>query len=282
MYRHWCFTSFKDAEDIHIKPDDVDYLIIGNEVCPTTGRKHKQGYVCFKDRKRLSAVKKLEPTAHWEPRRGSVLQAINYCKKEGDYSEYGEVPCQERSNKNSFKYCLEKSKAGDFESIEESDYLGTYIRYKKTFDNYYIPDIDPLQHPRGVWIFGRPGCGKDTAVIKKYKPYIKGHNKWWDGYTDQPVILYSDFDANDAKWCGNYLKIWTDRYPFKGEIKGGVKTIHPIKFIITSNYTIDRLFNDDINMLLAIKRRCDIIDCDKKTMNSRPVFMPDSDLENII
>lgn len=43
---------------------------------------HWQGYIEFKNgRKRLSAVKKVLPGYHLEPRRGTQQQAIDYCKK---------------------------------------------------------------------------------------------------------------------------------------------------------------------------------------------------------
>jgi len=47
-------------------------------------------------------------------------------------------------------------------------------------------------------------------------------NKWWDGYSGQRVVLLEDFRHADL---ADYLKIWTDRYPFTAEIKGG--TVRP-------------------------------------------------------
>jgi len=45
------------------------------------GTLHYQGYVQFTEVKRRGAVRELCAAAHWEPRRGSAIQASHYCKK---------------------------------------------------------------------------------------------------------------------------------------------------------------------------------------------------------
>jgi len=45
------------------------------------GTPHLQGYVQFEKPKRLSALKKVHSTAHWEARMGTHEQAVEYCTK---------------------------------------------------------------------------------------------------------------------------------------------------------------------------------------------------------
>ena len=47
-----------------------------------SGTRHVQGYVAFKCNKRLSILKKVHPTAHWERRKGTHNDARAYCSKE--------------------------------------------------------------------------------------------------------------------------------------------------------------------------------------------------------
>lgn len=83
--------------------------------------------------------------------------------------------------------------------------------------------------------------------------YLKPQNKWWDGYTGQKYVLLDDFDKQGA-CLGHYLKIWADRYACTGETKGGTIPLKFEKFIITSNYTPDQLW-EDTEMRAAIERR---------------------------
>ena len=59
-----------------------NYLIFGEELCPTTLRPHFQCYFVFKQSKRLSALRKLLPTCKWIPADGTAEDNKAYCSKE--------------------------------------------------------------------------------------------------------------------------------------------------------------------------------------------------------
>lgn len=94
--KYWCFTINNYTQDDEQRledlfPDKVDYIIYGLEK-GEAGTPHIQGYLELKKRARLSGVKLLiGPRAHAEPRRGTSIQASEYCKKEGDYRELGQA-----------------------------------------------------------------------------------------------------------------------------------------------------------------------------------------------
>lgn len=122
-------------------------------------------------------------------------------------------------------------------------------------DNMKAPEDLPFC--TGTWIYGPPGVGKSFFVRQNWGQdlYLKAQNKWWDGYQQQKFVLLDDFDC---KVLGHYLKIWTDKYSFTAECKGSSIQIRPIKFIITSNYKPEDLFEDP-TLVEAIRRRCQMI-----------------------
>lgn len=86
-FRNWTFTDFSLSTDyVECLSPNITYLIYGKETCPTTGRKHHQGYFELKTQMSLNAIKKKlkNDTIHLEVARGTAEQNIKYCEKEGD------------------------------------------------------------------------------------------------------------------------------------------------------------------------------------------------------
>lgn len=81
--RNWCVTlwSREDVERLEGLPAPL--LVVGEEVCPETGRVHYHAYVEFPHPARFSTLHTHFPNAHFEPRKGTVAQAIEYALKDG-------------------------------------------------------------------------------------------------------------------------------------------------------------------------------------------------------
>lgn len=94
----WTLNNYTDDEVMELRTlglhPDVAYMVFGYEVGEQEGTPHLQGYICFKDRKRIGAARKMMPkrVAKFSPREKSHKEARDYCKKDGQYEEFGTDP----------------------------------------------------------------------------------------------------------------------------------------------------------------------------------------------
>lgn len=101
--RSWCYTinNFTEEDRNGLRALKCSYNVFGYER-GDEGTPHLQGYVQLATQKTLSAMKKIMPRAHLEIRKGTIDQAVDYCKKEGDFEEFGKKPMtqKEKGNEN--------------------------------------------------------------------------------------------------------------------------------------------------------------------------------------
>jgi len=261
--RAWCYTinNFTEEDRDGLRALTCAYNIFGYER-GDEGTPHLQGYVQFAQAKTLTAVKKVMPRAHLEPRKGTVDQAVEYCKKEGDFEEIGIKPMSQKekgaANKRRHEEAFEAAKEGRFEDIPGDLRTRFYSTYKKIRADY-LPKPQTLDTLDNEWRYGPTGTGKSRTAHEAYPDaYIKKANtKWWDGYIDQEIVIIDDFDKYHVQ-LGYELKIWLDHYPFLAENKGGSTMIRPKKIIITSNYHPSDIW-DDAKTLDPVLRRVEIV-----------------------
>lgn len=81
--RTWCFTWNNFGVEAHsiLLNSKFEYLIYQVE-SGSNGTQHLQGYVEFRSPVRLKALRSLSSDIHWEVRKGTRLQAIEYCSKQ--------------------------------------------------------------------------------------------------------------------------------------------------------------------------------------------------------
>lgn len=63
-----------------------------------------------------------------------------------------------------------------------------YGRVKSNIDLYLncTQKLEALTELDNEWIYGRPGVGKTSDVLRRYPEcYDKDKSKYWNGYTDQ-------------------------------------------------------------------------------------------------
>lgn len=152
---------------------------------------------------------------------------------------------------------LALAKAGLDDEMDPGVFLRCFSTIRKIQAENMIPAVDAAD-VTGLWYWGPPGVGKSLRVREEFPGiYDKPCNKWWDGFKDGPALL-DDFDKVH-KVLGHHLKRWADRYSFTAEVKFGTVSIRPTKIVVTSNYSIAEIFNEDMTLVAALNRRFEVI-----------------------
>ena len=254
--QNYCFTHNNYPNTIVEDEIECQYIIYGKEV-GDSGTPHLQGLVRFKQIKSLKQAIGLLPGSHVEATK-SLQAAIEYCKKEGDYTERGTPPVSQKEKgekeKRKWKEIREAAEEGRYDDIPED------LR----FTNHSLIKAHRISHLRGQslvdtevqheWYYGKSGSGKSRKAREENPDaYLKTCNKWWDGYENEQIVIIEDLDKKHDV-LGHHLKIWGDRYPFPCEVKGGIIKIRPEKVIITSNYHPSEIWSDDSTLEPILRR----------------------------
>ena len=256
--KRWCFTlnNYSGYDEQVFIDVDCKYIIFAKEYCPTTGTPHLQGYIVFEGNKRLSGMKKIHATAHWEAAKGSTAENIDYCSKSDACPVVRGVPPQDRkaqakSQKDHYADVIRAAEEGTC----KEEYPAEFLRYNGVITRMYQPKLAALDEYSAYWYVGPPGSGKSRSARAEYPDlYNKLINKWWDGYNHEKVVLLDDFSKSNVM-TGDALKNWADHYPFRAEVKGSSMMIRPKTIIVTSNYEIEDLWPEDPVLVAALKRR---------------------------
>lgn len=264
--KYWCFTSYQDKEGFLWWEDCMVYLVQQEEGCPSTGRIHWQGFVVFESKQRFTAVRKRLSKAHWEPMRGTVDEAADYCcdpRKRcagglllecGVRPLYGDA-ARSASTKQRYKDAYDAAVKGDFKAIEPSmmvRYFGNLMKINTLFGEK--PKAIESPDCPGVWLVGERGSGK-TTLVQQFEHYSKSaENKWFDGYAGEKCIVVDDFAPFHVAQT-HILKQLGHQYAFQAETKGGSIWCRPLVCVVTSQYMIHDVWAKDIESAEAIRRR---------------------------
>lgn len=277
--RNHCFTLNNPVEgdEEKILSFPAKYIVFGREKGEEKETPHLQGYVEWGSPKRIEALKKADKRIHWESKKGTALQASDYCKKgeqtkeewtklgvngpnfgkNASVIEIGKISAQgSRSDMNG-------SKGGVLDDIARAihngatiedinnDFTSTFIRFHKGIEkSITLMQTHRVERPIVCWRYGKTGVGKSYAVRKKFpEHYVKDGTQWWDGYNQQECILIDDFDGH---WpFRDFLRL-TDEGQYQGQFKGGYVKINSPYIYITCSYPPWEVFlkQDDLEQVM--------------------------------
>jgi len=254
--RNWCFTDFEmlDLDDLFNKNSDIiRYLCWGREVCPTTLKEHFQGWVQFRNKKRLGSVKNLfantegKQKTHFESCKGTPLQNDVYCKKGGDWTHLGKYKSQGcRSDLEQIARELMDPNTTLRDVM--MDHPEKAIQYGRSMQ-FFKQKVQEEQAPdwRNVDVslyYGLTGTGKTrdamNTLYKNDTYKIQGHDigTWWDGYEGQKMLVIDEYN-NDVK-ITRLLQL-LDGYKVRLPVKGSFVYANWTSVIVTTNLEIDEI-----------------------------------------
>lgn len=191
--RSWVFTLNNPTDEAAgtllelSEQADVDYIVYGREVAPTTGTVHLQGFISFARRRSFSVVRDALPVGcHVEVAR-HPRQAAEYCKKEGDYTEYGTFP-------------------SDVGQGRRTD-LERFVEWVRTLDGYPSQRTLCRLWPSVYARFHATLPAIITANLPEQHP-VDGELRGWQGELvdvldgepdDRHVLFYVDHDGGAGK-----------------------------------------------------------------------------------
>lgn len=206
------------------------------------GTEHYQGYAQLEKKSRLSALKKINSRAHWEPRKGSHQQAKQYVTKadtrvDGPF-EYGDpvVTAGQRTDVEEVKKALKEGKS-DYHLWE--NHTAFMMKNHRAVNVYrrVLTQAGETKRKDGcevIILWGEAGAGKTTKAMEMCGEdvYWKPRGNWWDGYEGQETVVIDEFYG----WLPfDDVCRMVNMAPWQVETKGGSAAFRAHRFIITSN-----------------------------------------------
>ena len=260
--KYWCFTlnNPSDVEEAEIKnlvgvedQSDFTYLIFGRETS-STGTPHFQGYFELKRRLRLRTIKARHlclSRVHLEPRRGSAIQADEYCRKDGNYEVFGTISRSNRGRRSDLEQIRDKIESGSGDLEIAREHFSKWCIYRRSFDRFrnMVKRPAAIRELRVTVLYGVSGSGKtyfvhDYAASKGDRLYTHGGDRWFDGYDGHSIVMFDDFDGSQIEF--RMLLRVLDKYPMRVPVKGGFVDWEPLEIFITTNVHPTRWYQSAI------------------------------------
>ncbi len=248
--RNYTFTLFEPAHITKFDEDKMRYLVYQQEICPTTDRKHYQGYVVFNNAVALKGAKKLmkSTSIHMEAAYGTLEENQRYCQKSetsipDTFNEYGIAPKEQGTRTDVHNFIKDAGNLTDLELLQKHPEATLKFHNRLTFvRNAQLEHASRGIRLLDVWyIWGPPGTGKSRFVfdtihdLPYYKPatVVQSRPTWFDGYRGEDILWLDDLCPTAISY-GDIIN-WLDVYPLRVQVKGAFTHVMWKTVYITSN-----------------------------------------------
>lgn len=294
--RNYCFTinNYTEDEMRALANIDCKYVVYGKEI-GESGTPHLQGFISFFNARTINGIKAKRKgneisrfalfRASLEETRGTIKDAINYCKKgeqpKDEWKEFKEKGANWGKNADVYERGTPPSqgKREDLEKVYNEckvgksvddicwDDPGTYNLCFKTLEkleDMRLRKMRRTEFTQGIWIYGKTGSGKSAYAYSQEEKYYNYpyDNNWWDNYRCEPLVIIDEFRG---QLPFNELLRMCDRNP-NFEVKRRCRPPMPFvskKVIITSSMRPEEVYvtlheNDKFEQFY---RRFDVYEC---------------------
>jgi len=224
----------------------IDYMVFGEEIAPSTGQPHLQGFVCFKEKRSFDAFVKKHAPRHCSMCVKTALANERYCKKDGKFRQWGNPPSEkkqgERNDLNDIAMRILSGEITDIMQIANDNPKAIY-QYGRGFEKILAlrRSTQPRTEKTIVHVYWGPtGTGKSHKVFKSraVRPEVLtlsgGKDQTFiNGYTGAEEVCIEEF--NDKMMSREMFLTMTDEYPMKVNTKGSCMEWNPKHIYLTSN-----------------------------------------------
>lgn len=256
--RRWCFTNYKfDKIELETfceasleSENALRYICFGDEICPTSGRRHMQGYCELRRPMRGASVQKLldrlglDAKCHIEVARELRACNQNYCRKDGGFYEAGSWESGGQGARTDLHPAIDLAKTAPTAWDLIQKFPVEYCKYSRGLDRIRLlaaKRATRAYRPIEVHVYwGDPGTRKTdmTGLNRDHDVFPVNCSDTFplDNYDGEGTILFDDFYgqlrcADMLSWCnGQYGSV---------NIKGSAAYRAWTKVYITSNTAPD-------------------------------------------
>lgn len=251
--RSYVFTlnNYDKAEELSVQLIKCKYLLYGREV-GESGTPHLQGLIYFENAISFNSIKKKIPRAHIEVTIDNQASIV-YCKKGGDFYEYGEPPTP--GKRTDIEEIREDLEAGaTMRTVIQKARSMPSIKYAETYFKYFEKPRN--WKPTVTWFHGPTGSGKSRRAFEECEKlddeetYVAmSTGRWFEGYDGHSKVIIDDMRKDFMKF--HELLRLLDRYAMRVECKGGSRQFVAKHIYITSCYHPEELFEtrEDVKQL---------------------------------
>lgn len=262
--RRWALTLWDEASRDKVWELRPKYFIYGVEQCPKTGRTHYQAFICFDNAKSFKRIHSVLKGTHIEPCHGSTASNIAYCKKDGDWKEFGEIP-KDSGHSNVL------SNLNQYNTVTDVmvNHPETYCKYRNGINDIMV-NIQRLHRfiavPHVIYLWGKTGTKKTLRTFRAGATPVTYNNGFFSDWGAARTIAIEEFRGDIPlkevlKLCDQYHNYYTVN------IKGGQKLIDLDYIYFTSPYpprdVYKNTFTLEDNVDQFLRRICEVVECKK-------------------